>query len=48
MKTTDLRWCDKCNMETCWLNTAISIKPLVTKWSCDKCMRDKNKVAANQ
>jgi hypothetical protein len=40
MKITDLRWCDKCQMETCWLKTAVSIKPkLVTEWRCDKCAR---------
>jgi hypothetical protein len=40
MESTDLRWCDKCNMETFWLNTAIQIKPkIITKWKCDRCVR---------
>ena len=39
MKATDLRWCDKCQMETCWLNCLKSLKPLITEWRCDKCAR---------
>jgi hypothetical protein len=43
-ETTDLRWCDKCNMETCWLNCAISIRPLISEWRCDRCSRNKERV----
>jgi hypothetical protein len=37
--STDMRWCDKCNMDTCWLNVGISIKPLISEWRCDRCVR---------
>ncbi|CAB4147238.1 hypothetical protein UFOVP432_19 [uncultured Caudovirales phage] len=46
MKSTALLWCDTCQQLTCWLKTAVSIKPLITEWRCDKCVRDKNKVMA--
>lgn len=47
MKSTALLWCDTCQQITCWLKTAIAIKPkIITEWRCDKCIRDKNKVNA--
>jgi len=44
LTATDMRWCDKCNMKTCWLNCAISIRPLVSEWRCDRCSRIKGRV----
>jgi len=37
MKSSKLSWCEKCNMETCWLWTAISLKD--ADWRCDRCQR---------
>jgi hypothetical protein len=42
---SDVRYCEKCKMETCWLKTAVAIKPkLVTQWRCDRCQRMKDRV----
>jgi hypothetical protein len=38
--SSDLKWCEKCQMETCWLYVAIQIKPLKSEWRCDKCARE--------
>jgi hypothetical protein len=44
LMATDMRWCDKCNMETCWLNCAISIRPMISEWRCDRCTRMKGRI----